>query len=426
MRPINNASPWYSIYTSLRYEQMENWRNEVMPSSVHGARKGHGVWDEFRTHAGDGSSCGENQCLGALSLDWSKFFGSLERDVGNSLVQFMLGRDSNALEYVQAERTLTELSKARVKVGRAVHTQGKTRGNGFLQGPCYSIEVALMMMSVWTSAVEIEADVQTTGFVDDNTVRSKRGKTRDQAMTNLRQACEVSKECASKAGTKCNRKKVKMIASDEKTEKEMEKFEQEELKCTKAFVLVGGTMTTCTTSSKKKQAKIREKRMEKYERVLERCKQIPGSFEQKAMAIQVFATPVLCFDSEVTLCTETTLTRLDRKVHAILFKATRWRAQALTFTLLARGHLIYPSQAVRYSNIKTVRRVLRQRTDLQEIVKELIRAKGDREERREEARGPISVLFQHVKSLGWTLSDQLVITRKYGTKMHLTKKAKTN
>ena len=34
MRPINNASPWYSIYTSLRYEQMENWRNEVMPSSI--------------------------------------------------------------------------------------------------------------------------------------------------------------------------------------------------------------------------------------------------------------------------------------------------------------------------------------------------------------------------------------------------------
>ena len=117
----------------------------------------------------------------------------------------------------------------------------------------------------------------------------------------------------SKAGTKCNRKKVKMIASDEKTEKELEReFEEEELKCTKAFVLVGGTMTTCTASSRKKQAQIRDRRMEKYERVLERCKQIPGGFEQKAMALQVFATPVLTFDSELTLYTETTLTRLDR------------------------------------------------------------------------------------------------------------------
>ena len=139
------------------------------------------------------------------------------------------------------------------------------------------------------------------------------------------------------------------------------------------------------------------------------------------MALQVFATPVLSFDSELTLYTETTLTRLDRKVHAMLFKSTRWRSQALTFTLSARGHLIHPSQAVRYWGIRTIRRVLRQRTDLQEIVKELIRAKGDREERREEARGPVSVLFQHMKILGWSLSDQLVITRKYGTKMHLTK-----
>ena len=34
---------------------------------------------------------------------------------------------------------------------------------------------------------------------------------------------EVSKEFGSKVGTKCNRKKVKMIASDEKTEKELER-----------------------------------------------------------------------------------------------------------------------------------------------------------------------------------------------------------
>ena len=111
-------------------------------------------------------------------------------------------------------------------------------------------------------------------------------------------------------------------------------------------------MTTCTVSSKKKQATIRGKLVENYEEMLERCWQIPGGFEQKAMAIQIFATPVLCFDSELTLHKETTLTRLDRKVHAILFKTTRWRSQALTFTLLARGHLIHPSQAVKYWGIK--------------------------------------------------------------------------
>ena len=84
------------------------------------------------------------------------------------------------------------------------------------------LRLLLMMMSVWTRPVETEADVQTTGFVNDSAVRSKRGKTRNQAVTNLRQAWEVSKEFGQKAETKCNRKKVKMIASDENTEKEME------------------------------------------------------------------------------------------------------------------------------------------------------------------------------------------------------------
>ena len=64
-------------------------------------------------------------------------------------------------------------------------------------------------------------------------------------------------------------------------------------------------MTTCTVVSKKKQAAIRGKRVEKYEDVLERCKQIPRDL-QKTMVIENFATPVLCFDSELTLHREPT------------------------------------------------------------------------------------------------------------------------
>ena len=117
------------------------------------------------------------------------------------------------------------------------------------------------------------------------------------------------------------------------------------------------------------------------------------------------------FLRQLTLHTETTLTRADRKVHAILVKTTRWRSQALTFTLLSRGHLIHPSQAVKYYGIKTVRRVLRERTDLQEVVKNLMREKENKEEQRAESDGA---------SFSDTLSDRLVITRRHGTTMHLT------
>ena len=140
MRPINNASPWYSVQTSLRYDRMEEWRDKILPSSMHGARRGHGVLDVSLKHMLETEAAVEGRyCLGALSLDWSKFFDSLERDVGNSLVQTMMGQGSHSLGYAKAERAFKEQSRARVKVGKAVQTQGKSRSNGFLQGPCYSV-----------------------------------------------------------------------------------------------------------------------------------------------------------------------------------------------------------------------------------------------------------------------------------------------
>ena len=51
----------------------------------------------------------------------------------------------------------------------------------------------------------------------------------------------------------------------------------------------------------------------------------------------------------------------------------------------------------------------------------LIRQKKTKEENEDEAKGPVSVMMKHVGALGWTLNEQLVITRRHGTMMHLTK-----
>ena len=57
---------------------------------MHGARKDHGIWDINLEHMLEMEAAVEkDQCLGASSLDWSKFF-SLERDTANNLVQHML------------------------------------------------------------------------------------------------------------------------------------------------------------------------------------------------------------------------------------------------------------------------------------------------------------------------------------------------
>ena len=124
-----------------------------------------------------------------------------------------------------------------------------------------------MMVSVCTRAVEEEAEVQTTGEDKQWTILEKRGMCPRSSVKGQEQ------NATTKSPDDRQRRK---------TEKVMEReFEQEELKCTKAFVLVGGTMTTCTVSSKKKQAAICGTRVENHKKVLKRCKQIPGGFEQK-------------------------------------------------------------------------------------------------------------------------------------------------
>ena len=113
---------------------------------------------------------------------------------------------------------LTEHSRARVKVGKAVQTPGNTRGNGFLQGRCSSIEVAVMMMSVWTRAVEKEAQVQTIGFVDDSAVR-RNGKTRRQAVDDQKKSLGSFQGIRSKGRNNIQQEKGEDDSQRRKTEK---------------------------------------------------------------------------------------------------------------------------------------------------------------------------------------------------------------
>ena len=44
-RPISNLSPWTTCYSGIRYKHMEQWREQWLPSSMHGARSGHETCD---------------------------------------------------------------------------------------------------------------------------------------------------------------------------------------------------------------------------------------------------------------------------------------------------------------------------------------------------------------------------------------------
>ena len=90
-------------------------------------RRTHGVWDvSFERMLEMEAAVEEGQSLGALLLDWFKIFDTLERDVGNSWVQMMIGQGSNALVYAKTKRIFTEQSRAR---GERWNSGADTRQN---------------------------------------------------------------------------------------------------------------------------------------------------------------------------------------------------------------------------------------------------------------------------------------------------------
>ena len=425
MRPINNCSPWYSIWSGVRYQQMTAWRDLWLPDSMHGARKDHETADVSVEHSLNMQlAVAKGIPKAAISLDWAKFFDSLERDVGNELMQEMMTDDSEALLVVEAERKFTEQAQTRFKVGRAVSAESQTRANGFLQGPNYSIQIAQMFMAVWTKAIEAETNNKTAGFIDDSSVRSNDVETEEEAAEAVLAAWKLSVEFGKLAGTKLNEKKLKILATSTSLEERLEKaFEEvgcKNLKAKQAIVLVGGVVSngTRTRLGEQEKKQLGGSRITKFAKIISRVAQLPFGYERKADAIACYATPVLTFGAELWLPSDSRLDGLSGRVHSVInTNQNSWKSKAVAFTLLTKGHQVQPWMALRWAAVRTMRRLLKRRPDLRRTLRELMALEEAGEAYNSAGAG--SILSRIATDIGWTIEADLSITRADGSRFHL-------
>ena len=174
MRPINNLSPWYSVWSKARFKDMSEWREKWMPASMHGAREAHEALEVIYEHAIHmEKQTAEGQITAAVSLDWSKFFDSIQRKIGQGIVKDLVGKGKGE-QILEAEKRLLEQMQLKYKIGKTIGYETYAKKNGFLQGPNYSITVALAVLSVWSKTVEEEAECETSSFIDDSSIRTKK------------------------------------------------------------------------------------------------------------------------------------------------------------------------------------------------------------------------------------------------------------
>ena len=153
-----------------------------MQDKMHGARAGHECADVYLDHMLDIELASmKKQYCAEISIDCSRFFDSLEREVGNELVMEILGEDSSvhAKGYFEAEERLLSDSRFRFKANRAVEFTSQGRTNGFPQGPSSSIQKALAFMAGWTIVIKRKTTCKTAGFIDDTSIRANEATRQD-------------------------------------------------------------------------------------------------------------------------------------------------------------------------------------------------------------------------------------------------------
>ena len=203
---------------------MSEWREQWLPQSMAGGRPNKEASDVTLEHAlAMELPVMQNRSVGAMALDWAKFFDSINRDIGDALMKRLMTQDSSveAHNYVSAESRFGRQARYRFKIGKATTAMSKTRGGGYFQGPSYSIQVALACMSVWTRHLESDTRCKTCGFIDDSSLRADPSLEEDEALTQLQEAWDKSKAFGNLAGAKLNETKVKMMASTTTMERKM-------------------------------------------------------------------------------------------------------------------------------------------------------------------------------------------------------------
>ena len=110
MRPINNASPIYSGWSSARWRSMSEWREQWLPESMAGGRPNKEASDVTLEHA--------------LAMELAvKFFDSINRDIGDALMTRLMTQDSSveAHNYVSAESRFGRQAKHRFTIWQGNH-----------------------------------------------------------------------------------------------------------------------------------------------------------------------------------------------------------------------------------------------------------------------------------------------------------------
>ena len=131
----------------------------------------------------------------------------------------------------------------------------------------------------------------------------------------------------------------------------------------KAMVLVGGIVTSGQLGPTNiERSKLQDKKRDEFKDAMKRIASTPQAFEAREMLIGTYAMTKKTYACGANMEGPRELTNERGSVHnSSKAGKVRWSCQAIVMTMHARGHLVDPWQAEKYTAIRTMRRLIMKR-----------------------------------------------------------------
>ena len=366
-RPITNLSPLYTLYSSCRYTQMNEWRESWLSPCMAGSRCNHEIFDtswslalniEYQTLT--------ETYLAGISMDRKKFFDFLQYDLGFFLLE-ALGAPQAII--IAAKNMYSQL-RCCYKMRKAT-TQFFPKKHGFAQGDSISLQIALAYMMTWTKFMKADPRqdlvLHTGSFLDDSHFYAC-SKDLEQVSNALITAWQRSILFDNLAGLETNSNKSFFFANDSALQAHIHNHllhlpEAIHLVSCDSFKLVG-SIITCLGIPR---SDCRDQRVKTTIEKLLKLRYAPLRFNLRVrMAGAIFNSAT--FGTELVKLTKGLLESLCSAIVRMLWRNNVWcRCWATTATHIIPVHRLHPQAASMYHIVTLAARLLRRRRDLREI-----------------------------------------------------------
>ena len=396
LRPLSIMSSIYRMWGSIRTQDLLIWQERWLHHNARGFRKNSGTEDLFwqlAVRVEKAILCGEE--LYGVSFDFRKCFDLIPHGILFSILQEM-GLPSGIL---QPMRHMYNDLKRYWKLGKTAIGQPWQTTNGVLQGCGVSVVLLNCLVTLWLRAVSAEVPSSVPGgYADDVHATAT-------TPAAVQKVVAITEEYAALSGQELNADKsfVFAVTLPQRTKLNNVKLGNKKLQVKSNIDMLGVSiaMDQAKTGASGKGTRA-DKRARKTKSRCQRLRYAPLDFECRETIAGVSALSPLVYGQAGKTFPLQVLASLRRSaLQGIWHGAGNLSCAEVAFTLFLKGHRVDPVQALDFSCLVTLRRILSGHATCRQLAVQVWNAAADVNRRGSGVCGPVTLALAIVHSLGW-------------------------